>query len=89
MFHIAWNGDWQSIATTGHRMTLRTKKLALAAYLKMHGAVFQGHQEGHFIFDQPENGKSIDDWQVEYLNSCCHKHDTELVNLRSLLPRRG
>ena len=70
-------------------MTLRTKKLALAAYLKMHGATFQGHQDGQFVFAQDEAGKDIDAWQVEYLNSCCHKHDTELVNLRSLLPRRG
>jgi hypothetical protein len=70
-------------------MILRTKKLALAAYLKMHGALFQGHQEGQFVFKVDAESKSLEDWQVDYLNSCCHKHDTELVNLRGLLPRRG
>ena len=68
-------------------MTLRTKQLALAAYLKKEGAVFRGYVDGEFEVDSTGD-KSIDDWHVEYLNSCCHKHDTELVTLRALIPKK-
>jgi hypothetical protein len=40
-----------------------------------------------FRFDTGEDKKSVDQWEFEYVNSCCHRHDTELVNLRKLMRR--
>jgi hypothetical protein len=40
-----------------------------------------------FKFDTGEDAKSVEQWEMQYVNSCCHRHDTELVNLRKLMRR--
>ncbi len=67
-------------------MSLETRKLGLAAYIKMQGGTLKGLEGGTntFVFVETPD-KSITDWEMEYVNSCCHRHDTELVNLRKLM----
>lgn len=63
-----------------------TRKLGLAAYIKMCGATLKkiDRAKGYYVFND-KSGKSIKQWEMEYMNSCCHRHDTELVNLRRLM----
>ena len=65
---------------------ISTRKLGLAAYIKMEGGQLQGYEAGHFVFVlADDDNRTINDWEMEYLNSCCHRHDTELVHLRKLM----
>ena len=67
-------------------MELETRKLGLAAYIKMEGGTLKGLDGATNTFkflDTPD--KTLVDWEMQYVNSCCHRHDTELVNLRKLL----
>lgn len=62
---------------------VETRNLGLAAYIKMHGEKlidFVGPNRV-FVF---ESAKPLSEWNVEYLNSESHKHDSELMNLRKL-----
>ena len=67
---------------------VETRKLGLAAYIKMQGGTLKDVEQetNTFQFEQ-ESDKTVHDWEFEYVNSCCHRHDTELVNLRKLLRR--
>ena len=59
-----------------------TRKLGLAAYMKMSDAKLISCNAGVWGF---ETEKDLLSWQIEYSNSCCCKHDTELMRLRALL----
>jgi len=66
---------------------VKVKRLGLAAYMKLNGAQFRGHSplpnfKGNFLFD---TDKSLKEWEVEYLNSCCSKHDSEVMTLRKFI----
>jgi hypothetical protein len=69
-------------------MIVETRKLGLAAFIKMHGGSLESvtNETNTFAFED-ESGKDAQAWELEYMNSCCHRHDTELVNLRKLLRR--
>ena len=72
----------------GETSVVETRKLGLAAYIKMHGGELTGvEQESNTFSFRDASEKSVTDWEFEYVNSCCHRHDTELVNLRKLLRR--
>lgn len=67
-------------------MIVETRKLGLAAYIKMQGASLESVQSDSNTFAfEDGSGKDVKAWELEYMNSCCHRHDTELVNLRKLL----
>jgi hypothetical protein len=68
---------------------VETRKLGLAAYIKMCGGELLGikPESNTFRFDTGEDDRSVDQWEMDYVNSCCHRHDTELVNLRKLMRR--
>lgn len=67
---------------------VETRKLGLAAFIKMNGGELQGVlQETNTFQFRDGSGKTVQQWEFEYVNSCCHRHDTELVNLRKLLKR--
>lgn len=69
-------------------MIVETRKLGLAAFIKMHGGTLQSVDDSNNTFAfEDESGKTAQAWELEYMNSCCHRHDTELVNLRKLLRR--
>lgn len=57
-------------------------RLGLAAYVKMNGGIFVKYLDGRFYF---ETSKAVDAWEVDYINSCCSRHDTELMTLRKLM----
>lgn len=63
-------------------MIIEVKKLGLAAYIKMHGGVLHEIRDSRFVL---ETSKTEGEWEIEYSNSCCYQHDSELVNLRNLL----
>ena len=63
-------------------MNISTRKLGLAAYIKLKGQVLVGFRDGRFQFD---SDRSENDWEVEYLNTECYHHDVELINLRRLM----
>lgn len=64
-------------------MKISTKKLGLAAYVKIQGIRFLGYQsELGFSF---ESDKSEPEWFTEYMNTEAYRHDVELMNLRKLL----
>jgi len=63
-------------------MRIETRKLGLAAFIKMNNGNLIEVASGKFAF---ESEKAESQWEVEYLNSCCHRHDTELINLRKLI----
>lgn len=63
-------------------MRVVTNKLGLAAFMKMKGAQLITCQNKEFEF---ETEKSFKEWLLEYNNSCCCLHDSELMKLRALL----
>jgi hypothetical protein len=71
-----------------NEMEVRVKRLGLAAYIKMNGAEFKGHEadpktgKGEFVF---ESDKTARKWEIEYSNSCCNQHDSEVMSLRKLM----
>jgi hypothetical protein len=64
--------------------SVETKNLGLAAYIKMQGGLLKTCSNGMFLFEQ-ENERSEHEWEIEYTNSCCHRHDSELMQLRRLI----
>ncbi len=83
----------KSTAETGHigHSVVTTRTLGLAAYIKMQGGQLMDFEQDTNMFSfkiMTDNvGKSAQDWEFEYLNSCCYRHDSELVNLRKLMRR--
>ena len=67
-------------------MRVEVRKLGLAAYMKMKDVEFKGYDadERHFVFESDRDER---EWYVEYLNTDCHRHDTELMGLRTLMRR--
>lgn len=63
-------------------MIVPIKKLGLAGFLKSKGAVLLKVENREFFFETDRVAK---DWAVEYSNSCCFRHDTEVCELRKLL----
>ena len=78
--------DRIEITVTDTRTTMETRDLGLAAYMKMHGVKLVSTANRTYSFEG-DGGKTVDDWAVEYSNSCCHRHDTELVGLRKMMSR--
>ena len=63
---------------------IRVKKLGLAAYIHSQGGLFVDHRDGHFIF---KSVRRENEWEVEYFNSCCYKHDTSVMSLRKFIKK--
>lgn len=62
--------------------TIEVSRLGLAAFVKMHDGKLVKYEAGKFYF---ESDRSVSDWEVDYTNSCCSRHDAELMNLRKLM----
>jgi hypothetical protein len=60
-------------------MKVEIKELGLAAYIKICGGQLVSFENDHFSF---ESEMGLNEWRVKYMNSCCYKHDMELMNLR-------
>jgi len=61
-------------------MQIKTKKIALAAYIKMQTPLVTING-GSFVFNSEI---PIDEWEIRYYNSCCYKHDSQVIALRDL-----
>jgi len=68
-------------------MKLEIGNLGLAAYMKMMGCKLNKVNGKVFVFELSENGMSEEEWRIQYFNSCCFRHDTELMMLRKLISR--
>ncbi|MET0462082.1 MAG: hypothetical protein ABW007_02975 [Chitinophagaceae bacterium] len=64
---------------------IKTRRLGLAAFIKMSGAQLIDVHNKEFIF---ESEKSESEWLVEYSNSCCMQHDAIVCQLRDHLKSR-
>lgn len=64
-------------------MVIKTNKLGLAAYIQLQGMELVKVSAGWFYFNAPTDTRYF---EVKYLNSCCHKHDNNVMSLRNLLP---
>ncbi len=68
--------------------------VGLAAYVKMNGGILvrtiNSNGKKGFVFEfeegTTENGdRSVEDWRLKYLNTCCRRHDTEVLTLKRLI----
>lgn len=66
-------------------MKLHVKRLGMAGYLKMKGYKFLGCENREFIFEDGGEGITIEELEIEYVNSCCNMHDREIMELRGFL----
>ena len=73
---------------------MKTKDLGLAAYMQMKGCTLEKVEDRffYFCFTHPnlkerfkKKCNTLKEWEISYLNSCCHKHDSTLVSLRKVL----
>lgn len=63
-------------------MRIHIDSIGLAAYIKMSGcALITVNNNNIFEFD---SSKTIEEWNIMYINSCCSRHDSEICNLRRL-----
>lgn len=63
---------------------METKNLGLAAYLFMHGVkLISTETDGRFVFER--DVRDVREWEIEYVNSCCFRHDSALMTLRRML----
>jgi hypothetical protein len=69
-------------------LVLEINDIALAAYMKMSGCEFIAYDGSKFKFKNPSE-RSIDDWSLEYTNSCCCSHDNQLLQLRNMVRRHN
>lgn len=68
---------------------ISTAKLGLAAYIKMSGASIDRIDPDERVFTfKDSSGKSLEDYELEYMNTCCYRHDNELVHLRRLMLKK-
>ena len=76
----------------------QTRDLGLAAYILSKGYNLYRCEDKYFIFTsciEPENSEkreSCEEFEmlsVEYVNSCCRKHDANVLFLKSLLTMKG
>ena len=69
---------------------VETNDLGLAAYMKMNGCKIIKVKDKKdikvFVFESEEEETELG-WRIKYLNSCCHRHDTELMMLRKLMKK--
>jgi len=63
---------------------VKTKKLGLAAYMKIKGCKLIGCDKGVFTLEAI-NSASDREWEIEYMNTDCYRHDVEIMHLRKLL----
>lgn len=64
-------------------MIIEIKNISLAAYIKMQGYQLLKVNCYSFSFDLPQS-TSEEILRIEYLNSECSHHDTEVCNLRDM-----
>jgi len=69
-------------------MKLEIDNLGLAAYMKMKGCKLLEVEGKIFKFESVEEKLSEDEWRIKYFNSCCFRHDTELMMLRKFISRQ-
>lgn len=60
-------------------MVIQIRQLGLAAFVKMCGAKLVKVDGKEFFF---ESEKTMQQWRVEYNNSCCMRHDALVCELR-------
>jgi len=63
---------------------IEIRGLGLAAYVRMNGGIIKGFQNRVFLF---ESERDANEWEIDYANACCSRHDAEVMNLRKLMKK--
>jgi len=63
-------------------MTLKTRDIGLAAYLKIKGTKLLKCEERMLYF---ETDRTLEDWRVQYYDSESRTHDAEVMAIRKLV----
>jgi hypothetical protein len=66
-------------------MDIATNDLGLAAFMKMKGLRLVSCVGRVFTFDSAEREELQRELEIEYANSCCRQHDSNVVYLRSMI----
>lgn len=70
------------MSTENRNYRFNTRKLGLAAYIKMNGGQILSKTRHHgYTF---ESSRPLNEWATEYANSCCNTHDVTLIGLRNM-----
>jgi hypothetical protein len=64
---------------------IETKDLGLAAFVKTRGYRLIGCENRVFKLESTESNASRAEMEIEYSNSCCRQHDSNVMSLRQLL----
>jgi len=62
-------------------MRLEVTSLGLAAYMYIMGCAVVEKHGGVFII---ETEKELREWEIDYINSDCYKHDQAVLSLKRL-----
>lgn len=65
-------------------MIVEVRDLGLAAYVKLKGYSLLACENRVFRFECPEN-VSKSELEIEYANSCCRQHDSNVMFLRQMM----
>lgn len=63
-------------------VVIKVKQLGLAAFIRMNGAELVKVEDKHFHL---QTDKTLDEWRIDYSNSCCMKHDALVCEMRYFL----
>ena len=67
-------------------MIIKVKELGLVAYMQMRECVLSRYVTEKGVFElESEESLSLEDWSLEYSNSCCSQHDRNILTLRNLV----
>jgi hypothetical protein len=64
---------------------IETKDLGLAAFVKSRGFKLIGCENRVFKLENVDSTASRAEMEIEYTNSCCRQHDSNVMSLRQLL----
>ena len=65
-------------------MLLLIRDLGLVAFMQMNGCRLMKFEAGSFAVET-EDLRTLDEWSVEYTNSCCSAHDQGILVLRNMV----
>jgi hypothetical protein len=64
---------------------IETKDLGLAAFVKSRGFRLLACENRVFKLENDESSSTRAEMEIEYSNSCCRQHDSNVMSLRQLL----
>lgn len=66
------------------RNVIEVPDLGLAAFMKMNNAILVKSEKIDMFNFLCSDGEDISNWELQYANSCCKRHDWEVRELRRM-----